>query len=100
MASDRSLQDWRALAERLDIRSQAFIDGRYVDAASGATFDSVNPANGGVLTAVAATDAEDVDRAVAAARTRLRHRALGADAAARPQDGDAALRGKNRTTCG
>ncbi len=68
MASDRSLQDWRALAERLDIRSQAFIDGRYVDAASGATFDSVNPANGGILTAVAATDTEDVDRAVAVAR--------------------------------
>ncbi|MGB5622593.1 MAG: aldehyde dehydrogenase [Gammaproteobacteria bacterium] len=68
MASGKSLQDWRALAERLDIRSQAFIDGRYVDAASGATFDSVNPANGGILTAVAATDAEDVDRAVAAAR--------------------------------
>lgn len=69
MASDRSLQDWRSAAEGLDFRSQAFIDGRYVDAASGATFDSVNPANGRVLTAVAATDAEDVDRAVAAARS-------------------------------
>ena len=28
----------------LDLRTQAFVDGAYVDAASGATFDCVNPA--------------------------------------------------------
>ncbi|MGD8976864.1 MAG: aldehyde dehydrogenase [Gammaproteobacteria bacterium] len=68
MSSDRTLQDWRDAAESLSIRSQAFINGRYVDAASGATLESLNPANGRLLAAVAATDEEDVDRAVAAAR--------------------------------
>src|SRR5215218_6229009 len=45
-----------------------FIGGEWVDAASGRTFDSVNPATGEVLTQVAEGDAADVDRAVAAAR--------------------------------
>src|SRR5262249_28842189 len=35
---------------------------------SGKTFDCINPATGKVLTAVAAGDAEDIDRAVKAAR--------------------------------
>jgi acyl-CoA reductase-like NAD-dependent aldehyde dehydrogenase len=52
----------------VDLRTQAFVDGAYVDAASGATFDCVNPATGETLAAVAACDAEDVDRAVAGAR--------------------------------
>ncbi len=53
---------------QLRLRTQAFVDGEYVDAASGATFDCVNPATGETLAAVAACDAEDVDRAVAGAR--------------------------------
>ncbi|HEV3404409.1 MAG TPA: aldehyde dehydrogenase [Gaiellaceae bacterium] len=48
----------------LDIRTQAFIDGAYVDALSGATFDCVNPATGETLGQVAACDTDDVDRAV------------------------------------
>jgi len=52
----------------LSIRSQAFIDGSYVDAASGETFDCVSPIDGHVIAQVAAGDAEDVDRAVAGAR--------------------------------
>jgi len=52
----------------VDLRTQAFVDGAYVDAASGATFDCVNPATGEILAPVAACDAEDVDRAVAGAR--------------------------------
>src|SRR5579872_1144030 len=52
----------------LDLRTQAFVDGAYVDAVSGATFDCVNPATGETLAAVAACDAEDVDRAVRGAR--------------------------------
>jgi acyl-CoA reductase-like NAD-dependent aldehyde dehydrogenase len=51
-----------------DIRSRAFIDGEYVDAASGETFDCINPATGDVLAQIAACDAEDVDRAVRGAR--------------------------------
>lgn len=52
----------------LTIRSQAFVDGAYVDAASGETFDCVNPSTGRVIASVAACDAEDVDRAVRGAR--------------------------------
>jgi len=47
---------------------QAFVDGAFVDAASGATFACVSPVSGEALFDVAACDAEDVDRAVAAAR--------------------------------
>ena len=61
-------RDVRRLAGELDIRTQAWIDGQYVDAASGETFACVNPATGTELAQVAACDAEDVDRAVAGAR--------------------------------
>src|SRR6202049_241418 len=44
------------------------IDGKFEQAASGKTFDTVNPATGEVLASVAEGDAEDVDRAVRAAR--------------------------------
>jgi gamma-glutamyl-gamma-aminobutyraldehyde dehydrogenase/4-guanidinobutyraldehyde dehydrogenase/NAD-dependent aldehyde dehydrogenase len=52
----------------LSVRSQAFVDGAYVDAASGETFDCVNPATGRAIASVAACDAEDIDRAVRGAR--------------------------------
>ena len=44
------------------------IDGRWVPAASGKTFESRNPATGELLANVAEGDREDIDRAVAAAR--------------------------------
>ena len=44
------------------------IDGKWVEAASGKTFETRNPATGEVLATVAEGDAEDIDRAVAAAR--------------------------------
>jgi len=44
------------------------IDGKWVQAASGKTFETVNPATGEVLAAVAEADREDIDRAVKAAR--------------------------------
>ncbi|MBV8911900.1 MAG: aldehyde dehydrogenase, partial [Acetobacteraceae bacterium] len=37
-----------------------FIDGRWVEAASGQTFDTVNPATGEVLASVAEGDREDI----------------------------------------
>jgi 1-pyrroline dehydrogenase len=46
---------------------QQLIGGSWVDSASGATLDVENPANGRVIAKVAASDAEDVDRAVKAA---------------------------------
>ena len=47
---------------------QLLIGGEWVDAASGETFETVNPATGQVIVRVAAAGAEDVDRAVDAAR--------------------------------
>ncbi|MCX7564569.1 aldehyde dehydrogenase [Xanthomonadaceae bacterium XH05] len=59
---------WERLASRLSFRHQAFIDGRWVDAASGKAFDCISPIDGRVLAQVAECGAEDVDRAVRAAR--------------------------------
>ncbi|WP_085317048.1 aldehyde dehydrogenase [Derxia lacustris] len=47
---------------------RAFIDGQRVDAASGARFDCISPVDGQVIAQVARCDAQDVDRAVVAAR--------------------------------
>lgn len=55
-----------AHSERFD--SQMFIGGQWVDAVSGATFDSINPATGAVIATVPRGDVNDVGRAVAAAR--------------------------------
>lgn len=58
----------KELASKLRYPTQAFINGRFVDAASGKTFTTENPATGKVLAEIAACDQEDVDRAVQAAR--------------------------------
>ncbi|MDW3687532.1 aldehyde dehydrogenase [Cupriavidus sp. CV2] len=68
MSDLRDLAYWRKQAATVPIRSQAYIDGRWADAADGATFETINPATGTVLASVAACGAEDVNRAVAAAR--------------------------------
>jgi phenylacetaldehyde dehydrogenase len=47
---------------------QLFINGQWVDAASGKTFETPNPATGETLARVAEGDAEDINRAVKAAR--------------------------------
>src|ERR1700730_7585845 len=49
-------------------RYQLFIDGQFVDAESGKTFKSPNPATGETFAEVAEADKADVDKAVAAAR--------------------------------
>ena len=46
---------------------QQFIDGAWVDSASGETLAVENPANGEVIAHVQASGAEDVDRAAKAA---------------------------------
>ena len=46
---------------------QLYIDGRYVDATSGATFETVNPATGEVLAELQRASRDDVDKAVASA---------------------------------
>jgi len=72
MAAKPETISWHERARALDIRTKAFINGNYVEAASGATFDTVNPGTGKLLARVAAGDVEDVDRAVAAARAAFR----------------------------
>jgi acyl-CoA reductase-like NAD-dependent aldehyde dehydrogenase len=52
----------------MTVRSQAFIDGRFVAAADGATFATVSPRDGSVIAEVARGGPEDIDRAVRAAR--------------------------------
>jgi phenylacetaldehyde dehydrogenase len=47
---------------------QLFINGQWADAASGKTFATPNPATGDTLAHIAEGDAEDIDRAVRAAR--------------------------------
>jgi phenylacetaldehyde dehydrogenase len=47
---------------------QLFINGQWVDAASGKTFETPNPATGETLARIAEGDVEDVNRAVTAAR--------------------------------
>jgi len=68
MTTPKTREDWQQLAAGLSLRRQAFIDGRYVDATSGRTFDCVSPIDGRVLAKVAQCDAVDIDRAVRAAR--------------------------------
>src|SRR5260370_39231462 len=72
MAAKPETISWHERARTLDIRTKAFINGNYVDSASGATFDSINPGTGKLLARVAAGDTEDVNRAVAAARAAFR----------------------------
>jgi acyl-CoA reductase-like NAD-dependent aldehyde dehydrogenase len=60
--------DWQARAKALRPRQQLFIDGRFVPAQSGATFDCISPIDGRLIVQVAAGDAPDIDAAVASGR--------------------------------
>ncbi|MFO0454344.1 MAG: aldehyde dehydrogenase [Pseudomonadota bacterium] len=59
---------WHVRAAELAIEGRAFLDGRYLDAHDGATFDCVSPIDGRVLGRVASCTQRDVDLAVASAR--------------------------------
>jgi aldehyde dehydrogenase (NAD+) len=48
--------------------TKLLINNRWVDAASGKTFPTLNPSTGEPISHVAEADAADVDKAVAAAR--------------------------------
>jgi acyl-CoA reductase-like NAD-dependent aldehyde dehydrogenase len=61
--------DWLARAAAIEPRTEAFIDGRFVPAASGQTFADVAGRDGSTIAHVASGGVEDVDRAVKAART-------------------------------
>ncbi len=59
---------WHKLADDLKPETRCFIDGEFVAAQKGGTFETINPATGDILAEVARGTAEDVDAAVAAAR--------------------------------
>ena len=56
------------VADFLDKPRKMLINGQWVNAASGKTFPTYNPATGEVLAQVAEGDREDIERAVKAAR--------------------------------
>lgn len=66
--STPDLAHWRDLRAKLTFSTKAFIDGQAVNAASGETFATIDPATGDTLANIAACDSDDVDRAVLAAR--------------------------------
>jgi len=52
----------------IDFKTQAFIDGHYVDATTGKTFESISPVDGKLITNVSECDIDDINKAVKAAR--------------------------------
>ncbi|MGO3929863.1 aldehyde dehydrogenase [Rhodopseudomonas pseudopalustris] len=64
-----SRDDWHERGLKVTPRNQLYIDGGWQPAASGSTFACISPIDGRTITDVAAGDAEDIDRAVKAART-------------------------------
>src|SRR5262245_38345947 len=60
--------DWEARAQNLKFEGRAFVNGEYVDAASGQTFDCISPVDGRFLVKVASCDTADAERAVQVAR--------------------------------
>jgi phenylacetaldehyde dehydrogenase len=56
------------VASFINRKQKLLINGKWVEAASGKTFASYNPATGDVLATIAEGDREDINRAVAAAR--------------------------------
>jgi phenylacetaldehyde dehydrogenase len=63
-----TVTDERDRGTRLNVPTQLFIGGKWVNALSGETFETLNPATGERLAEVASAGKEDVDRAVLAAR--------------------------------
>jgi acyl-CoA reductase-like NAD-dependent aldehyde dehydrogenase len=63
-----TISDWKNRARNVSVNTQAWIGGRFTDAASGQRFETICPRDGSVLAEVARCGPEDVDRAVRAAR--------------------------------
>jgi acyl-CoA reductase-like NAD-dependent aldehyde dehydrogenase len=60
-----------AIATESAIQNRLFINGEFVDARSGETFATINPATEEKITDVASASSEDVDAAVKAARAQM-----------------------------
>ncbi|MCM2477290.1 aldehyde dehydrogenase [Rhizobium sp. CG5] len=62
------VSEWTSRADAIRPEGRAFIHGRYLPAASGKTFDCINPATGKTIAQVASCATSDVDAAVKSAR--------------------------------
>ena len=60
--------EWTDLASKLNYRNQLFIEGKFVSALSGRTFDAISPIDQKILTSISAAQSEDVDLAVKSAK--------------------------------
>lgn len=69
-----SKDDWTQIAEaaKQNPETNHFIGGTFAPASDGSTFQDIDPANGNIIAEVAAGTAEDIDRAVAAARAAFK----------------------------
>jgi len=73
-AHELDAKSWHARAQALHPVGLALINGELSPAHSGRSFDCISPIDGRTLASVAACDAQDVDRAVAAARASFERR--------------------------
>jgi gamma-glutamyl-gamma-aminobutyraldehyde dehydrogenase len=66
--------DWLSMAADLRQRAEArlFINGEFVDALEGGTFENISPVDGSLISHCAAATQADVDRAVAIARASFK----------------------------
>ena len=64
----KTYDQWQQLADTVAIPDKAYINGHFVPAVSGETFDCINPTTEQCLAKVASTDAADVEVAVSAAK--------------------------------
>ncbi|UTW12884.1 aldehyde dehydrogenase [Marinobacterium rhizophilum] len=66
--TDKNKDYWLSLQAKTELRTQAWIDGRFVPASTGQTYETRNPASNALLAQIAACSSDDVDTAVRAAR--------------------------------
>ena len=65
---DKTRSDWESQARDLRIQGRAFTNGRYKEAMTGETRETVSPGDGRKLADVANCGVEDADQAVKDAR--------------------------------
>src|SRR5207248_7290776 len=63
---------WHKIADKLKPETRNFIDGKFVEARKGRTFESINPTDNSIICEMARSDASDVDAAVKSARKAFR----------------------------
>lgn len=68
MADMLTKNEYEEIAANLSFPSQAFINGNFIGAQSGETFETINPATGKTITRIASCDQADVDAATKTAR--------------------------------